>query len=210
MSKKFSAARRNAFLKALGESGNQTLSAERAKVSRSWVCLQRSTDAEFDAACRVAIELAKERLRQPSPSPSLQGGRGQWRYLGGHELVVRGTGGSGGGKRVQVARARLKQWTPRVEQRFLEVLAATCNAKVACAEAGMSIGSAYAHRRRRPEFARNWDVAIEIGYIRLESSIHENIAYFFDPDMPPPEAAMKDVCVMDAIRLLRMYDRRRK
>ena len=35
------------------------------------------------------------------------------------QLVVRGTGGTGGGKRVQIARARLKQWSPRVEERFL-------------------------------------------------------------------------------------------
>src|SRR5438034_5024352 len=62
MYKKMSAARRGAFLKSLAETGNQTLSAERAKVSRSWVCLQRSTDAGFDAACGEAIGAAHEAL----------------------------------------------------------------------------------------------------------------------------------------------------
>ena len=49
MSRKTSPARRAAFLKALSETGNQTIAAERAKVSRSWVQLHRSTDPAFDA-----------------------------------------------------------------------------------------------------------------------------------------------------------------
>ena len=48
MSKKITATRCAAFLKALAETGNQTLAAERAKVSRSWVVLHRGRDAAFD------------------------------------------------------------------------------------------------------------------------------------------------------------------
>src|SRR5690348_9831086 len=117
MSKKFTAQRKRAFLTYLGQSGNQTLSAERAKVSRSWVQLHRSSDPEFDAACRAAIAAAKAALeglasvtgpppappacgrgaKDPSPQPLSREGRGaeRWRYFEGHELVVRGTGGSG-------------------------------------------------------------------------------------------------------------------
>jgi len=118
MSKKFSAQRRRAFLTYLAQSGNQTLSAERAKVSRSWVQLHRSSDAEFDAACRAAIAEAQGRLRQALPLPPPASGRGEeraqvrgakWRYFDGAELVVKGTNG----RRTQIARARIKQWTPR-------------------------------------------------------------------------------------------------
>ena len=35
---KITKARRDVFLRVLGECGNQTLAAERARVSRSWVC----------------------------------------------------------------------------------------------------------------------------------------------------------------------------
>jgi len=52
MSKQFSAQRERAFLDYLAASGNQTLSAERANVSRSWVGLHRASDAGFDAARR--------------------------------------------------------------------------------------------------------------------------------------------------------------
>lgn len=70
MSRKTSAARRAAFFKALRETGNQTIAAERAKVSRSWVQLQRSVDPAFKAAVAAAVAEAKAGLsradgRQP-------------------------------------------------------------------------------------------------------------------------------------------------
>ena len=55
MTKKTSKARTGAFFKALSETGNQTISAERACVSRSWVTLHRSTDPEFKARMEVCI-----------------------------------------------------------------------------------------------------------------------------------------------------------
>ena len=150
MTRKFSQARREAFLAALRETGNRTLAAERAKVSRSWVSLHRRSDAEFRRACEEAVREAKERLAaHPDREPPTG-----WGFLDGEELVVRGTGGSGGGKRVQIARARLRQWSPRVEERFLTALTATCNVRAACAEVGMTPASAYAHRGRWANFAR--------------------------------------------------------
>jgi len=110
MSAKISAARKAAFLKALAERGNFTLSAEKAKVSRSWVLLHRKADAAFDAACREAVAAAKARLgAHPERRPP-----SGWGHLDGVELVVRGTNG----RRVQIARARLHQWTPRVRTGF--------------------------------------------------------------------------------------------
>jgi hypothetical protein len=222
MSAKITASRRRAFLHHLCNTGNQTLSAERAKVSRSWVQLHRSTDPEFDAACREAIAVAKMMLRDdvntphPPPlrgsslSPTGRGGREpvhpQWRYHGGHELVVSGTNG----RRTQVRRAKLSQWTPKVEQRFLAVVMATANVKLACREVGLWPPSAYNHRKRFPGFAKAWDQAVEIGQCAVESRIHENIGYFFDRELPEPEAPMQNITVTDAIRLVRMYERRER
>lgn len=188
MSHKTSPARRAAFLKAVAETGNQTLAAERAKVSRSWVQLHRSTDPEFDAAVRAAIAAAKESLAW-APGQA-RGARGSnepprgWGFLDGEELVVRGTNG----RRVQVARARLRQWTPRSEDRFLAVLAATCNVDAACAEVGLSPASAYEHRKRWPAFARRWREAIKLGSIRLQFA---QVQYAGNPasSLDLPEAA---------------------
>ena len=121
MSAKTSPARRVAFFKALRETGNQTLACERAKVSRSWVQLQRSTDPQFKADVAAAVAEAKASLSQrsgTSPEHAVRSGMRPppgWGFQRGEELVVRGSRG----RRVQVARARLHQCTPRVEARIL-------------------------------------------------------------------------------------------
>jgi hypothetical protein len=215
MSRKTSPARRAAFLQTLAETGNQTIAAERAKVSRSWVQLHRSTDPAFDADVRAAIAGAKAALRaDPSPQPLSRKGRGtnqppsRWGHLDGEELVVRGTGGSEGRKRVQIARARLKQWTGRIEDRFLAVLAATCNVKAACAEVGMTAASAYAHRKRWPAFARRWDEALSEGCLALETALLDASANLFaSPALPPAEAGAAPapaIAPMDAHQALHL------
>jgi hypothetical protein len=211
MSHKMSPARRAAFLRALAETGNQTIAAERAKVSRSWVQLHRTGDPEFDSNVRAAIEMAKESLAwAPDRVRGARGSNGPprgWGHLDGEELVVRGTNG----RRVQIARARLKQWTPRVEERFLATLAATCNVKAACAEVGMTAASAYAHRRRWPAFVERWDAAIEEGYRRLDNGLTASAIASLEPPEPGAPAIEPVVAPMgvdDAIRLVRLHERR--
>ena len=198
MSRKFTAARRNAFLRALAESGNQTLAAERAKVSRSWVRLHRSTDPGFDASCREAIALAKMMLSDDD-SPKPQDPR--WRYADGHELVVSGSNG----RRTQIRRSRLRQWTPRVEDRFIAVLASTCNVKLACREVGLAFSSAYNHRKRWPAFARRWDQAVDMGYCELEAALIQNACHYLNPaDAPVPDQLLEGMSVAHAIDVARM------
>ena len=205
MTEKFSQARKDAFLAALRETGNQTLAAERAKVSRSWVQLQRSNDPAFRGAVEEAVRQARDRLTaHPERRPP-----GGWGFLDGEELVVRGTGGSGGGKRVQVARARLKQWTPRVEARFLATLAATCNVKAACAEVGMTAAGAYAHRKRWRAFAERWDAAEEEGFARLEAGLLEHGCNLFSgEDLPGELRPLAPMTVEQALQLLHMHKHR--
>ena len=225
MSAKITAARRAAFLKALEQTGNVTLSAERAKVSRSWVRLHRKGDPAFDEACRAALAAAKasfDRLRA-----SDEGGRkppSGWGHLDGVELVVKGSGGSAlrdaagaapqderkKGRRVQIARARLRQWTPRVEERFLATLAATCNVRAACAEVGMWPPSAYNHRKRWPAFAKRWDAAVEQGYCGLEMALIETGGNLFSAPELPADAPIREMNAAQAIHLLHMHKRQVK
>jgi hypothetical protein len=230
LSAKFSAQRKGAFLRYLSQSGNITLSAERAKVSRSWVRLHRSSDAGFDAACLAAIAQAAVDLRSTSSRQAQDGlieeaAKGLRaggvagdecprhspfpRYHDGAELVVEsvvaGTGGSGGGKRVQVRRARVRQWTPRVEKRFLSVLAATCNVRLACAEVGMGAPSAYNHRHRWPAFARAWDAAVETGYFRLEAALVEAGCNLGSDLEVEPDLTITGMSLHDAMQLLHMH-----
>jgi len=209
MSARFDARRVEAFLAALRATGNRTLAAERAKVSRSWVRLRRASDPEFARACDEAVAAANTAL---SSVPDRVGGaRGSsepprgWGFLDGAELVVRGTGGSGGGKRVQVARARVKGWSPRVEERFLETLAATCNVKAACAEVGLTPASAYNHRNRWAGFARRWDEALAIGYDQLECGLVHAAGNFLSGEGPPEVGPLTGMTVAHAIHLLHMH-----
>lgn len=203
MKAKMSEKRRGAFLKALEVCGNQTLAAERTCVSRSWVCKARGLDPEFDAECRRVIAAARERLRQAEGNRPPEG----WGHLDGVELVVRGTGGSGGGRRVQIARARAGQWTARSEQRFLSVLAATGNAEAAYQAAGKSKGSAYGHRRRWAGFERLWRDAVEASCLRLEFGL---AAYAMNPFSAPglPDPAPVSMTPDQALHSLHMNKRR--
>ncbi len=203
MYEKMRASRRAAFLRALEASGNVTLASERTGVSRSWVCLERQRNAEFDADCRAAVAAAKARLSQAGDNRPPRG----WGYLDGAELVVRGSNG----RRVQIARARAGQWTARTEKRFLAAAGATLNVKASCAGVGKSFGSAYAHRQRWPGFARRWDDALDTGTDMLEERLLERGENLFsEPDAPMPETAppLPPMTIDQAIHLVHMHKRR--
>ena len=219
MSHKASPSRRAAFFRALRETGNQTLACERAIVSRSWVQLQRSGDPQFKADVVAAVEEAKVALSQRSGSRPASGQasaehggakppRG-WGHQGGEELVVRGSNG----RRVQVARARLHQWTPQVEARFLALLAACCNLRLALREVGFSAASLHAHRRRWPAFSARCEEALDEGYWRLDGGVVTAGLVGMNPrlaeeyELSPPMVA--PMSADDAIRLLRLHERRR-
>lgn len=202
MYKKMSEQRRAAFLAALEASGNQTLAAEKAAVSRSWVCKERGLNPVFDAKVRSAIAAADARLKGSDGNRPTEG----WGFLDGAELVVRGSNR----RLVQIARARAGQWTARTEKRFLAAAGATVNVKAACAEVGKSFGSAYAHRNRWPGFARRWDEALDIGTEELEERLSlraENIFAEAEPPLPEPPALPR-MTVAEAIHLLHLQKRR--
>lgn len=214
MSRKTSQARREAFFAALSETGNQTISAERARVSRSWVALHRANDPAFRARMEEAIARARASLAASARGDTKPSAK--WRSIDGEALVVRGSGGSGGGRRTQLARARVRQWTAHEERRFCDVLAQTCNVKLACKAAGLSPVSAYAHRHRNRDFADAWDAALEDGFLALETGLLENALRTLgplvgdaDPDQEPgdwkPALPMEPISFDDAVRLLGLH-----
>jgi hypothetical protein len=147
MTAKTSVKRRNAFLRAFAQSGNQTLAAEQAGVSRWTIRNLRRADAGFDAQWRGAKAASAERLggggcNRPPP---------EWKQRGGVDLVVQRTA-----KRPpQVVRAPGRwRWTPRAEGRFLGMLRQCNNLRLACQWAGMTVSSYEAHWRRWPDFRR--------------------------------------------------------
>lgn len=198
MHRKMREARKKAFLKALAETGNFTLAAERAKVSRSWVLKARKAEPGFDAACEAAVWESFARLGgQDVNRPA---GR-RWGHLDGVELVVRGSNR----RRVQIARARVRQFSPRTEDRFLSVLAATGSVKAAYKAAGMSKSAAYSHRKRWPGFAARWDAALADSEVRLEFALVGAMgANPFSAEEPPEAAPVPPMHPEEMLHSLRM------
>ncbi len=177
------------------------MAAERARVSRSWVTLHRASDPAFRARIAAAVAEARERLRARADGMAPPGG---WGSLDGEELAVRGTNG----RRTQIARARLNQFTPRSEDRFLGALAATCNVKAACAEVGLSPAAAYNHRKRWPAFAERWDAAIAAGSARIEFGLVEAACNLFSRTDKPASDTVRAMTADQAIHVLHMHQHR--
>jgi hypothetical protein len=112
---------------------------------------------------------------------------------------------------VQVARARLHQWTPRVEARFLALLAECCNLRLALREIGFSAASLHEHRKRWPAFDARCEEALARGYERIEGGLAHGACRVFSPaEYPEPDApAIAPMNADDAIRLVRLHERRR-
>ena len=206
MSHKTSPQRRAAFFKALRETGNQTLACERARVSRAWVQLQRSTDPAFKAEVEAGVAAARASLLAARPGGRMKPGR-KWREQEGEELVVRGSRG----RRVQVARARLRQWTPRVERRFLRVLEQCCNLRLALRSVGLSTTSLHEHRKRWPAFDDACEDALAEGYERIDGGLVAGAIRLLDPEVADPAdpPAIAPMNVDQAISLVRIHERRR-
>jgi hypothetical protein len=199
MAAKTSNARRGAFFKALAETGNQTISAERAGVSRSWVVQRQAADPEFRAEMDACIAAANARL--------LDGRGNAGQDLGfdqdGVELVMRGCHG----RLNQIARTRVGQWTPRLEARFLGIIGKSCNVAAACRMVGVSAASAYYRRISWPRFAERWDEAIALGTVQLEFALVENACNFLVGVEPDYDAPMADMTTDHAIQILSIYNR---
>jgi hypothetical protein len=164
-----------------------------------------------DAPVVAAVAEAKASLSQRSgPGPEHSGMRPPkgWGHLAGEELVVRGSRG----RRVQVARARLHQWTPRVEARFLALLAETCNLRLSLRAVGLSAASVHEHRKRWPDFDDRCEAMLARGYARIDTGLFHAACRLFSPDAyPEPETpAVAPVSADDAIRLVRLHERRRR
>jgi hypothetical protein len=177
MPSKVSTARELAYLRALADTGNATLAAERAGVSRAWAYKRRAADARFDRRCREMAALAKARLP------------------------------------ARVNRDRAGGWTAAKEARFVERLQETCSVWIAAAAVGLSAGSAYERRQRRPAFAADWDEALRGGWPPADQPWIESAICFFEGREPPPGNPVRITSideVLEAMKGNRFAPRRRR
>lgn len=208
---KISIAREVIFLRALAHTGNATLAAVEAGVSRDWAYKKRMQDARFDGLCREMVE--RFRTSEP-PHPPAAGATGP-------SLSREGRGN----KRVQVRRDRYGGWTAAKEARFIERLRETCSVWLASAAVGLSTVSAYRRRQRRSlggsfhpsqptgRFADAWDEAIAEGWPPADQPWIESAICFFEGRPPPPGNPVRITGiddVLDAMKGKRFAPRRQR
>jgi hypothetical protein len=139
-----------AFLRHLRRGRTVKAAAAAVGFSAANAYLLRRTRADFAAQWQAALA-----ARRPPAAPATM-----LRYA---------PDGQKAGAPARCKRVRcLTQWSQEVEELFFDVLAATCNVRRACAEAGVAHTSVYRRRRLRPDFAAKWQAAVEQGYARLE------------------------------------------
>jgi hypothetical protein len=190
--------RKAAFLRALGETGNLTLSAERAGVSRHWARLHRKENAAFDADYLAALAKAGRQLGRLEDNRPAQG----WRQAGGAELVVVGRKG-----RRRIVRGPERAWTPEHERRFLAAVRETNNLKYSCYLTGSNETAMLKHRKRWPGFERRLQAARKAGSIRLalqqQREFERALALGFPTDPAFAGIAVERPTIQEMINLAR-------
>jgi hypothetical protein len=187
-------ARENArFLAILRETGNARYAAREINRRNSTMQTRRATHAGFAqdweaaaAAANAAFHLGGGKRGPESKSGTVTSncplrtperkrekkegtvtlGNCPWRTRGGEPVVVRSQNG-----KLQLRFAHPGKLTKAAEQAFLAALSATANVRLSAAAAGASPAAFYRRRRRDPAFAREFRLALKMGWERLECAM---------------------------------------
>ncbi len=122
---------------------------------------------------------------------------------GANQILCNGNKG-----RVQLRAVRKDGWTAEKRAAFLDNIAATCNVAASAQLVGLGEPAAYRLRRRDPEFAEQWRVALEAGFDRLQAMLIERAmgplnVHIGDTPMP-------DVATMDTELAMRLVEHHRR
>lgn len=150
-----------AFLRHLRRTGNASEAARALGFGRGRFNERRKNHPAFAVQWDAALALAHATLTE--------GRAGTIVPPPGEPYIRRSNTG-----RWQVRRAQAGLIDHAGRQRFLAALSATANVALSAAAAGFGTGALYNHRKRNPAFAREWQLALEMGYDRLELALLES------------------------------------
>lgn len=144
-----------AFLAELRRTGNAREAARRVGAHRAKFTKRRARHPGFAVQWEAALAFAQEALA-----------RSLARDRQAEPTLLRRPDGC-----LQLRRARPGGIDRAGRTRFLAALSACANVRLAAKAAGFSHAAFYHHKRRDPAFAREWRLALETGYIRLEAAL---------------------------------------
>jgi hypothetical protein len=197
-----------AFLVALERSGNVRLSAREAGVKYGTIQHRRAGHPDFASRWDIALVAAHARFHAAGgkgPPAMPRRAASALRTAGGEMVVVRTRSG-----KLQARPACRGKLTRAAEQLFLQALSATANVRLSAAAAGASPAAFYRRRRQSPAFDREFRLALERGYTRLEMAAFAAAAPESHADdawreNEPPE--LPPMTVSQALQLLFLHEK---
>ena len=174
-----------AFVAALGRTGNARLAARELGVHRSTFTKRRAAHPAFAAEWDAALAVAHARLNNPPRPVPTKAGREGDHLQGGGEARPRSPTLAAEPGVVRLANGRLQLRAPApgvrrigraARQAFLAALSATANVRLAARAAGFAHSSFYRLRDHDPAFAREMRLALQWGYERIELALLESFA----------------------------------
>ena len=88
---------------------------------------------------------------------------------------------------VKLARVGTRRWSAKPEAQFLAAIANCANMAAAAASVGFSKAAVSKRRLKDPRFAMRWDMAMEVGQVRIRAGLIAQAARAFDSDDLPLE-----------------------
>lgn len=146
-----------AFLADLETTGNVRETCRRLAIHRATMTKRRARDPGFAARWDAALAIAHARLAAPAATDAAASN------------PVRPVRTASG--RLQLRRQPKGRLTRAAEQSFLFALSATCNVRLSAAAAGFSHSAFYYRARTNAAFAREMQMALALGYERLEMAL---------------------------------------
>jgi hypothetical protein len=160
------------FLAALAESGNATMAAEAAGVGRGRIYARRRGDAAFAQRWTEALARfeagQREGLAADEAPPEAAGAIWEKVTVADGLVLRRGRRGA-----MQLAAARPRDWSGRIQAAFLDHYVASGNVALAARAAGVAPGTVWRRRRTDPDFAAAWDALKQETYDRMELMLIE-------------------------------------
>lgn len=111
-------------------------------------------------------------------------------------------GENGRGKRIHTDGA---QWSDEAEEMFFDLLGASCNVKASAEAVGFTASTVYHQRKKRPDFAAKWGVALAQGYARVEMAMVRAAAATFEGETYGADREIPKMTATEALNLLRLH-----
>jgi hypothetical protein len=192
--RKISTSQEIAYLRALAETGNASLAAAHAGVSRDWAYKRRRADARFDALCREMAALARARLAVQQRRPRAGGWNPEreQRFLAALAMTCD----------VPLAASSAGMTAPSAYRHRARCLGGSFHPSQP-----NELGGSFHPSQSNERFALGWHKALRRGRGMRELEWFESAECFFEGRPPPPDNPVRVTSIDEVLRMLARSER---